>query len=218
MAVEAFARVLKKIPDARLIMLGKRGQYRSCQRCANRIRELGIESSVIVAGFQKDMAQYYSNGALLLSTSKFEGFPMVMNEAKAFELPVVCTGMPYLETLKKGCVQVPRDNVDALANALIDLLQNPEKRRQLGSEGRRDILENFSAEAVFARYEALIQAILSGPDTVTKFCASGPQLDSEALEEVLNHEIEKWGKSEKIRSLAETRPVKILQKMLRKKL
>jgi glycosyltransferase involved in cell wall biosynthesis len=148
MAVEAFAKVLEKVPDARLIMLGTWGKYRSCRRCTQRIRELGIGDSVIIAGFRKDMEQYYSHGALLLSTSKFEGFPMVMSEAKTFGLPVVSTAMPYLETLKKGCIQTPPNDADALADAVVDLLQNPEKRRQLGAEGRQDMLENFSNEAV----------------------------------------------------------------------
>jgi glycosyltransferase involved in cell wall biosynthesis len=188
MAVEVFAEVHKKVPDARLIMLGQHGGCRSCQRCTRRIRELGMGDSVVIAGFQKNMAPYYSDGALLLSTSKFEGFQMVMNEAKAFGLPVVCTGMPYLETLKRGCVQVPRDDVEALADALVDLLQNPEKRKHLGRDGRRDMLENFSDEAVFAKYDALMEAILSGSDAVAKLCSAESTMDTDAAERILTAE------------------------------
>jgi glycosyltransferase involved in cell wall biosynthesis len=192
MAVEAFAKVLEKVPDARLIMLGKWGNFHSCKRCKQRIRELGIGHAVDIVGFQKDMIPYYSNGVILLSTSRFEGFPMVMNEAKTFGLPVVSTEMPYLETLKKGCVQVPRNDVDALADAVTDLLQNPEKRRQLGAEGRRDMLENFSKEVTFAKYDALMEAILAGPDAVAKLCAAEPAMDAEMAARILAEEAKIW--------------------------
>jgi glycosyltransferase involved in cell wall biosynthesis len=185
MVIEVFAKVLQKVPGARLIMAGAINDRRCYRRCLRRIRALGIGHAVNIVGFQKDMVPLYSNGALLISTSNFEGWGMMITEAKTFGLPVVSTAMPYLETLKKGCIQTPPNDADALADAVVDLLQNPEKRKQLGAEGRQDMLENFSNEAVFAKYEALIEAILESPAAVAKLCAAEALMDAEAAEQML---------------------------------
>jgi glycosyltransferase involved in cell wall biosynthesis len=192
MALEAFAEVLKKVPTARLVIAGSIENRRYDQQCLRRIRELGIGHAVDMAGFQKDMVPYYANGALLLSTSRFEGWGMMITEAKTFGLPVVSTAMPYLETLKKGCIQTPRNDVVALADAVVDLLKNPEKRKQLGAEGRRDMIENFSNEVTFAKYDALMGAILEGSDAVAKLCSAEQLMDSEAAEQMLAEEAKFW--------------------------
>ncbi|MDR2341247.1 MAG: glycosyltransferase, partial [Puniceicoccales bacterium] len=188
MAIEVFAKVLQKIPNARLTMAGAIQSRRCHRQCLRRIRELGIGHAVDIVGFQKDMVPIYSNGALLMSTSRFEGWGNMIMEAKAFGLPVVSTAMPYLETLKRGAIQTPPNDVDALAEAIVDLLQNPEKRRRLGEEARQDVLKNFSSEIVFAKYEALIEAILTGPDAVAKLCTAEPLMDAEAAEKILADE------------------------------
>ncbi|MDR2667674.1 MAG: glycosyltransferase [Puniceicoccales bacterium] len=132
------------------------------QQCKNIVRQLKIGHAVDIGGFEKDLAPYYSSGAMLLCASRFEGFHNGLQEAKIFGLPVVSTAMPYLETLKRGCIQVPQGDADALANAAVDLLQNDEKRKQLGAEARQDMIENFSAAITFGKYEALFDAIFKG--------------------------------------------------------
>jgi glycosyltransferase involved in cell wall biosynthesis len=188
MAIEVFAKVLQKVPNARLIMAGPIDNRRCYRRCLRRIQELGIGHAVNIVGFQKDMVPIYAQGALLLSTSHEEGWGMMIAEAKTFGLPVVSTAMPYLETLKKGCIQTPRNDVDATADAIVDLLQNPEKRKQLGADGRQDMLENFSNEITFAKYDALMDAIWAGPDAVAKLCAAEPLMDAAVAEKIVAEE------------------------------
>ncbi|MDR2668302.1 MAG: glycosyltransferase [Puniceicoccales bacterium] len=171
LAIRAFAKILEKVPDARLVMRGGDGG-RCTEQCKQLVRKLKIGHAVDIGGFEKDLAPYYSSGAMLLCSSRFEGFPMGLQEAKTFGLPVVSTAMPYLETLKRGCVQVPHGDADALANAAVDLLQNDEKRKQLGAEARQDMIENFSAAITFGKYEALFDAIFKGKDAVRELCAA----------------------------------------------
>ncbi|MDR2667601.1 MAG: glycosyltransferase [Puniceicoccales bacterium] len=175
LAIEAFAKILEKVPSARLVMLGTNTGQRYCatyERCVERIRELGIGHAVEICGFQCDLPPHYSSGALLMNTSLFEGFPMAIFEAKTFGLPVVTMAMPYVEVMKRGgCIQVPQGDVDALANAAIDLLLNGEKRKKLGAEARNDVEENFSYAAILGKYEALFDAIFKGKEAVRKLCA-----------------------------------------------
>ncbi|MDR0340644.1 MAG: glycosyltransferase [Puniceicoccales bacterium] len=174
LALRAFAKILKDVPDARLIMLGTNtGQYQKCYlQCKKLIDRLGIGHAIDIGGFQKDLVPYYSSGALLLCTSAFEGFHRGIIEAKTFGLPVVSTAMPYLEPLKGGgCIQVPQGDADGLAAAAIDLLQNDEKRKKLGAEARQDVLKNFSSKATFEKYDAFFDAIFKGKEAVHEFCA-----------------------------------------------
>jgi glycosyltransferase involved in cell wall biosynthesis len=176
LALRAFAKILEKVPDARLIMLGQTaGDPKYFSECKKLIGQLKIGHAVEIAGFQKDMPRYYSTGALLLCTSAYEGFHLGIVEAKTFGLPVVSTALPDLETLNGGCVQVPQGDADALAAAAIDLLQNDDKRKKLGAEARQDVLDNFSAEATLGKYEAFLGALLQGKEAVHEFCAEDCQ-------------------------------------------
>jgi glycosyltransferase involved in cell wall biosynthesis len=185
LAIRIFAKVLEKVPDARLIMLGEHYNGRYHLECLRLVNELGISHAVEILGFTKHMAPHYASGAVLLSTSRIEGCPMVAIEAKAHGIPVVSSPMPWVEVLQAGCIQAPKGDADSMADALIDLLQNPEKRRRLGEEARRDIRENFSDDVIFARYDALIQAVLNGPSAVAKLCATESLMDSTAAEKIL---------------------------------
>jgi glycosyltransferase involved in cell wall biosynthesis len=194
LAIKVFAEVYKKFPDARLIMLGEHynsAYFRKCLKLAN---ECGVGHAVNILGFQKEMEPYYANGAVLLSTSCVEGCPMVAIEAKAHGIPVVCSSLPWVEVLQRGCIQTPKGDEAAMANALMDLLQNPEKRHRLGKEAQRDILENFSEKSVFAQYDAIIRAVLNGSAAVKELFDNSPPLDSETLENTLSNAIKTWGK------------------------
>ena len=142
------------------------------KRCRELVRKLKIGNSVEFTGFCENLVPYYQNGALLLCTSRFEGFPMMILEAKTFGLPVVSAALSYVEILEDGCVQVPQGDGNALANAAIDLLKNEEKRKRLGAEARRDVVENLSGAATFGKYEALLDAIFQGKDAVRQLCSA----------------------------------------------
>ncbi len=67
-----------------------------------------------------------------------EGLALVVAEAMASGLPVVATentgASEFIESGKSGII-VPAANADALSIAIVDLLDNPEKAREIGKEG-----------------------------------------------------------------------------------
>ena len=90
-----------------------------------------------------------------------DGIPNVLMEAMAMELPVVSTpvaGIPELiESFENGVLVNPEDP-NALAAAMVRLLDQPELRRKLGVRGRAKVCEQFSSK----RNAALLRALFSG--------------------------------------------------------
>jgi glycosyltransferase involved in cell wall biosynthesis len=189
LAIETFAKVLKRVPDAKLYMIGMAvGKDREYQaRCAKLIEELGIGNSVEILSF-RNVEPYYRNGALLMMTSSIEGAPMVIMEAKAHGLPVAMMKLEYLEVAKAGCVQTPKNDVDALADVVANLLENRELRISLGKEGAADVRENFSNESVFKKYDKLVAAMMAGPESVMEMCDREQLPDQFTAERVLDEE------------------------------
>jgi glycosyltransferase involved in cell wall biosynthesis len=99
----------------------------------------------------QDLIEQYRRAALFVMPSYYETFGISCLEAMAFGLPVVASkagGLP--EVVEDGVtgVLVPSGDAHALAEAIRDLLQNPERRRRMGQAGRDRVLAQFTADEV----------------------------------------------------------------------
>jgi glycosyltransferase involved in cell wall biosynthesis len=86
-----------------------------------------------------------------------EGFPRAPMEASAMKVPCVVTDIRGCrETVQHGRngLLVPLGDVQALADAIIELLTDQEKARRMGEEGRRMALEHFDERLVFEKVKA----------------------------------------------------------------
>jgi glycosyltransferase involved in cell wall biosynthesis len=80
---------------------------------------------------------------------KFD-IPLVVPEAMACEKSVILSDLPILSELSNGenSVIIPRGDVDALAQAIFDLHDNPEKRKQIGQNARKFVEERFDIKKI----------------------------------------------------------------------
>ena len=86
MLVDVAAKVLPPHPDWQWLILGE-GEDRPMLE--EKITQAGIGNQLILKGRVDDMDSYYRNAAMFVMTSRFEGLPMVLLEAKAYKLPIV---------------------------------------------------------------------------------------------------------------------------------
>ena len=98
--------------------------------------------------------------------SIYEGLPLAILEAMAAGLPVVATavsGNP--EAVEDGVtgLLVPPESATALADALITLLADPERRRAMGEAARARVAERFSIDRIAAEHLALLQRLVPPP-------------------------------------------------------
>ena len=86
-----------------------------------------------------------ANSDVLVMASFMEGLPVVLMEALALEVPVIApcvAGIPELVDDTCGLLFAPGD-WDQLANALGQMLQDPQRRLRMGKEGRQRIEAEF---------------------------------------------------------------------------
>lgn len=125
LALRAFAELLQRRP-ARLLVLGEGGQRPALERLA---RQLRISHAVEMPGYSPDTARHLASASALLLTSRYEGYPAVVVEALAADVPVVATACtPALRGLITSEVHgriVGEFAAGKLADALEQVLQMP---------------------------------------------------------------------------------------------
>jgi len=152
--LEAWARVQRAVPRARLCLVGDGARAQHEQWA----RDHGVAGTVEFAGFAADVKPWIAGADLLVAPSRAEGAAYVLLQAQALGVPVVATrigGNPeYLREDVSGLLVAPEDPA-ALAQAILDLLRDPQRRARLGAAGRRHVAEHFDMATALRRFLAL---------------------------------------------------------------
>ncbi len=85
--LKSFALVHEKLPDTRLMIIGK-GEFEPYKELAEK---LGVNEDIFFTGLKKNPYPYLKKGTLYVLTSYYEGFPNAMVEAMSMGLPVIAT-------------------------------------------------------------------------------------------------------------------------------
>lgn len=166
--VEALAKVREQIPNVRLVIVGKEDllavnsadSYTA--KVKQRITALGLQETVIWAGWFDNMADVFADLDVVCVPSWEEPFGLVVTEAMAMERAVAAFdagALPEIITDGVEGVLVPTKDTDALAEAIVGLLNDPARRRELGKRGRERVRRQFTprrqADEVAAIYEQI---------------------------------------------------------------
>lgn len=140
-ALDAFARVRKAIPEARLTIAGVGPERAALERLA---ADLGVAAAVTFAGAiaNADMAALYASADLMLNASRVDNMPISLLEALASGVPVVTTaagGIPDLVVDGVTALLVPVDDAAALAGACLCVLRDPELAARLRGAGLAEV-------------------------------------------------------------------------------
>ena len=113
-------------------------------------QELGINNLVEFWGFIQHPFPYIAAADLFVLSSKWEGFGKVLAEAMGCGTAVISTDCPYgpneiIENGRSGLL-VPVGDPEGLAEAITRLLDDPELRNRLATEGRSRVREIYNAQ------------------------------------------------------------------------
>jgi len=120
--------IIKKIPNVHLILIGKGPFLNYCKKLT---KSLGIQEHVSFLGFIRDeeLLKYYASSTLFVFPSEIEGFGQVILESMASGTPVICANkLPMSEIITNGGITFKLNDSNDLAEKIIDLLDNKEKR------------------------------------------------------------------------------------------
>ena len=115
-------------------------------------------------GWKEDMDEVYAQAAIICLPSYREGVPKTLIEAAACGRPIVTSDVPGCrEVVRHGenGLLVPARDAGALAEALKDLLLNPNMRSEMGSRGRAIAEREFSIDLVISQTIAVYQSCMN---------------------------------------------------------
>ncbi|HKV25868.1 MAG TPA: glycosyltransferase family 4 protein [Candidatus Acidoferrum sp.] len=157
--VDAMAKILPRFPVAKLLLAGD-GKCREAVK--GQARRFGIESSVLLLGFVKDVETFYAALDAFVFPSEFEGLGTALQAAMAYGIPSISTARGALAEVveHKKTALVAEPNGDEFAEAMIQLMENRELRERLGCAGRSEVQRRFSAERMVADTIAVCENVL----------------------------------------------------------
>jgi glycosyltransferase involved in cell wall biosynthesis len=122
-----------------------------------------LEKDFTLFGHVADIAELLAEADLLLIPSQGEGIPLVLLEALAMQVPVVaCRAGAIEEALPPECgllVEPGAYEETRLAEALDELLGDPQRRAALGRAGRAFVERQHSLDATHRQYRVLIEEV-----------------------------------------------------------
>jgi glycosyltransferase involved in cell wall biosynthesis len=160
--VSAFARVLKAIPDAKLVIAGS---GREADNLSQQVRDLNITDSVsLIGGLAKEkVAQLMAAANVFVLPSKAESFGLTLLEASAAAVPVVCSnagGVPEVFQNGFNALLYPPGDDEAMAKAIVDLIRDRELARKISTnavETAKRFTWERSAERIVQVYDEVLQ-------------------------------------------------------------
>lgn len=152
--LEAFSVVKKHIPKTKLLLLGDGPLRATLQEQAD---SFGIAQNIVFAGYQKDVFPFISlMDVVVLSSIEREGMGLSLVEAMAMGKPVVASKLHgIIEVVKENHsgILVPPGDSNAIAQAIIKVLQDDKLRKEMGRAGREIFLSRFTLDLMVRKIE-----------------------------------------------------------------
>lgn len=159
--LDALAKVRSQIAGVKALLVGD-GTLRT--EMERRAEALGLSDTVIFTGIRRDVPEVLALLDVFVLPSLWEGLPIALLEAMAAGLPVVATrvgGVPEVVVEGETGLLVPPRDPEALAQAILTLLRDPDLRQAMGQAGRERVREHFSVDQMVKKTESLYQRLLA---------------------------------------------------------
>jgi glycosyltransferase involved in cell wall biosynthesis len=158
--LNAIPAIKAEIPLVKVLIVGG-GALRG--ELEEEARQLGVSDDVIFTGERRDVPRLYKLMDVKVISSIYEGLPLTLLEAMAAGTPVVATTVDgvkeVIENESTGKLVPPREP-SSIADAVMTLLNNPDKAQSL-SENAEHAVKKHGVRAAMRRIENLYRSLLS---------------------------------------------------------
>jgi len=157
---DTLIRALREIPGATLFLVGDGSERVGLEDLAS---DLGVADRIVWTGWSEESRGYLPLFDVFALPSRFEGFPLALLEAMLARSAIVATDVGSVPDAVRdgetGLLIRPEDP-GTLAGAIRHLLADAELRSRLGENGRRLVLERFTAAHMTRAFESLYDELL----------------------------------------------------------
>lgn len=159
--LQAAAAIARTHPDVCFIIVGDGELWDELHR---EVEERGLSGRVHFTGWRSDLGAVYADLDVVVCCSRNEGTPVSLIEACAAGRPVVGTrvgGIPDIIAAGVNGLLVPSGDAAALAGAIVQLVDDPERRRLMGTAGRA-VRDRYGADRMVKELKELYRNLLQG--------------------------------------------------------
>lgn len=164
----AFDIVKQEVPNARLVIMGNcEEDPLYYQECLELLQELGTQDVHFLG--QVNIKEHLPNIDMLLLSSISEGQPLAMLEGMAAKKPIVATNVGDCKALLDGYREdddfgpagliVPVMNSEAMAQAILKLIANPELMQRMGEAGRRRVQTYYTRDEMLITFRGIYEVL-----------------------------------------------------------
>lgn len=165
MLLEVFTKLAVSDPHLHLLLVGRMDEARE-KLDARSLSMMKEHPRIHWAGQIPFPVAYYAAMDIFVMPSRREGFGMCNIEAAAMGLPVVATRITgCVDSVQDGRTGLlfPKDDPEGLACCLLQLIEDPLRRKQLGQEGGRWVRKCFDSERLVQEHLRLYERLLTTP-------------------------------------------------------
>jgi len=159
--VKSASLVIKKIPDVQFFLVGD-GPLRG--NIENYCKKNNLTKNIKFLGKVEDIREIMKECDLYVRPSYLDGMPLGVLEAMAAELPVIATNIggtvEIIDHGKTGHL-IKAENVQELADAIIELLMNPSYMEKIAKNGLKLVQSKYDWENIVTEYKKCYQQVLS---------------------------------------------------------
>jgi glycosyltransferase involved in cell wall biosynthesis len=165
--IRAVASVKKKHPEAKFWVIGDGVLRSGLEALAS---ELRLNSNIVFWGRRGDVQELIPRMTVGVICSDSEGFSNAILEYMGHGIPVVATqtgGNAELVEHGKTGVLVPPGNHESLAEGILQCIDDREKAEQMGQQGRKRVIEEYSIKRMIQATMTLYENLLIGKGSIS---------------------------------------------------
>jgi len=153
--LKAWERTIQVNSEWKLMIIGSGEEDASLKALA---QELNINKNVQFVAATKNINKYYLKSSIYAMSSRFEGFPMVLLEAKSFGLPIVSfdceTGPREIVNKDFDGLLVEKENCEKFSDALLYFMNNKNIRKKFGENAFND--RRYVLNSIIQKWQAVL--------------------------------------------------------------
>jgi glycosyltransferase involved in cell wall biosynthesis len=160
--IRGFAQAIQHEPNLSLLIIGEGPEREELEKLA---RELGVIAQVHFTGFRSDIPNCLAAMDIYVNSSLSEGLPISLMEAMAAEKALVVThvgGMKEMIIHEENGLTIPPKSPESIAQAILQLANNPDLRLALAKAAKMDVERRFSQHSMGLAQVKLYHQLIEG--------------------------------------------------------